>query len=41
MQNRSPFLIAIDGRCAAGKTTFAEKLSSIMECSVIHMDHFS
>ena len=25
MQNRSPFLIAIDGRCAAGKTTFAEK----------------
>lgn len=40
MQNRSPFLIAIDGRCAAGKTTFAEKLSSIMECSVIHMDHF-
>lgn len=24
MQNRSPFLIAIDGRCAAGKTTFAE-----------------
>ena len=40
MENRSPFLIAIDGRCAAGKTTLTKRLSSILNCSVIHMDHF-
>ena len=34
------FLIAIDGRCAAGKTTLAEKIQSSMECNVIHMDDF-
>ena len=40
MENKSPFLIAIDGRCAAGKTTLTKRLSSILNCSVIHMDHF-
>ena len=37
---KHPFIIAIDGRCAAGKTTLAEKIQSSMECNVIHMDDF-
>ena len=37
---KHPFLIAIDGRCAAGKTTLAEKIQSSVECNVIHMDDF-
>jgi uridine kinase len=33
-------LIAIDGRCAAGKTTLAARLQELILCNVIHMDHF-
>lgn len=33
-------LIAIDGRCSAGKTTLAAYLQRICGCNVIHMDHF-
>lgn len=33
-------LIAIDGRCASGKTTLAQELQHILPCNVIHMDHF-
>lgn len=33
-------LVAIDGRCAAGKTTLAEALGATLNCPVIHMDHF-
>ena len=33
-------LIAIDGRCAAGKTTLAETIKGIIPCNIIHMDHF-
>ena len=36
----SPFLIAIDGRCAAGKTTLAKQLQDILDCNVFHMDDF-
>ena len=32
--------IAIDGRCAAGKTTLAAALQNEIDCNVIHMDHF-
>lgn len=35
-----PYLIAIDGRCASGKTTLADHLSKMIDCPVIHMDHF-
>lgn len=35
-----PFLLAIDGRCAAGKTTLAVKLAEQWDCNVIHMDDF-
>ena len=35
-----PFLIAIDGRCTAGKTTLAQALAKQLSCDVIHMDDF-
>lgn len=36
----TPFLIAIDGRCAAGKTTLAKQLQDTLSCNVFHMDDF-
>ncbi|MBQ9902763.1 MAG: hypothetical protein IJM51_10345 [Clostridia bacterium] len=33
-------LIAIDGRCAAGKTTLASRLQQEIGCNVFHMDDF-
>ena len=36
---RRPFLIAIDGRCAAGKSTLGMQLAAC-GCTVIPMDHF-
>lgn len=33
-------LVAIDGRCASGKTTLAEELQNRLDCDVVHMDHF-
>ncbi|MCL2420930.1 MAG: uridine kinase [Defluviitaleaceae bacterium] len=33
-------MIAIDGRCGAGKTTLAAQLQEKHQCEVIHMDHF-
>lgn len=33
-------IVAIDGRCAAGKTTIAACLHSKMDCNVFHMDDF-
>lgn len=33
-------IVAIDGRCAAGKTTLANRLSERYGWSVVHMDHF-
>lgn len=35
-----PFILAIDGRCAAGKTTFALSLSRLSGAAVVHMDDF-
>ena len=37
---RSPFVIAIDGRSAAGKTTLAALLAEQLSAAVIHMDDF-
>ena len=35
------YLVAIDGRCASGKTTLAALLQKqIQDCYVVHMDHF-
>ncbi|MCD7844671.1 MAG: uridine kinase [Oscillospiraceae bacterium] len=36
----SPAVIAIDGRCAAGKTTLARRLGEALSCGVVHMDDF-
>lgn len=33
-------IIAVDGRCGAGKTTFAQQLQNLFNCNVIHMDDF-
>jgi len=40
LQERDTLLLAIDGRCGSGKTTLAARLREIMQCQVIHMDHF-
>lgn len=34
------FIMAIDGRSAAGKTTLAEQLKKVCKCNVIHMDDY-
>lgn len=39
-QKKKQLLIAIDGRCASGKTTLAEKLKERLSCNIIHMDDF-
>lgn len=33
-------IIALDGRCASGKTTIAAWLSKIYDCNIFHMDDF-
>lgn len=38
--DKSPMVVAIDGRCAAGKTTLAALLKKETGCNIIHMDHF-
>ncbi|TCK89104.1 hypothetical protein EDC19_2518 [Natranaerovirga hydrolytica] len=40
LQEKQPILIAIDGRCGAGKTTLAADLQMLCSCNVVHMDHF-
>lgn len=36
----TPHIVAIDGRCAAGKTTLAKALAARLDCPVLHMDDF-
>lgn len=38
--NKENLVIAVDGRCAAGKTTLAGMIQKETGCNVIHMDHF-
>lgn len=38
--DKRPLLVAVDGRCAAGKTTLASLLKKETGCNVIHMDDF-
>lgn len=37
---KTSIIIAIDGRCAAGKTTLSKELSKQLSCNLIHMDDF-
>lgn len=39
-QSRQPLIVALDGRCASGKTTLAALLQQQTGCSMVHMDHF-
>lgn len=39
-RQKETFILAIDGRCASGKTTLASYLQNLTDCTVIHMDHF-
>ncbi len=40
-QQKKPLLVAIDGPCASGKTTFSERLSFVLgHAPVVHMDDF-
>lgn len=37
---KAPFVIAIDGRSASGKSTAAADLESVLGCDTVHMDDF-
>ena len=39
-KEKKNLVVAIDGRCAAGKTTLATQIEEKISCNVIHMDHF-
>lgn len=39
-KRNSPFILALDGRCASGKTSLSAELAKVYGCPVIHMDHF-
>ncbi len=40
LQDKSHVIVAIDGRCASGKTTVAATLAERLHCPVCHMDDF-
>ena len=40
IKDKETCLIAIDGRCASGKTTLAFQLQEYLNCDVIHIDDF-
>lgn len=39
-ESKTPFIVAIDGRCASGKSTMARILSEVTGAGVVHMDDF-
>lgn len=40
LSEKDHVIVAIDGRCAAGKTTFAHALQQELACNVVQMDDF-
>ena len=40
LEDREQVVIAIDGSCAAGKTTLAGQIAERYDCNVFHMDDF-
>lgn len=40
-EENGPILVAVDGRCGSGKTTFAARCAQVFDdCSALHMDDF-
>ena len=39
-KKEEPFILAIDGRCASGKTTLAKELKEYLQADLFHLDHF-
>ena len=39
-KSKKQILVAIDGRCASGKTTLAAQLGERLRCPIVHMDDF-
>lgn len=37
---KETIIVAVDGRCAAGKTTLAKELKEEYDCNVFHMDDY-
>lgn len=40
MKEKNPVLLAVDGRCGSGKSTFAKMLAKRYAADVVHMDDF-
>lgn len=40
LQGRQGLCIAIDGRCASGKSTLAKQIQEVLDCNLFHMDDF-
>ncbi len=40
LKDKDFVLIAVDGRCGAGKSTLAAELQKKIDCNVLHMDDF-
>ena len=40
LKKKEFIIVAIDGRCASGKTTLAAQLKERLDCNVIHADEF-
>lgn len=40
LQENTPFVLAIDGNCASGKTTLSRLLAMYFDCNIISMDDF-
>ena len=40
LADRDRVILAIDGKCASGKTTLAARLGELYRCNVLHMDEF-
>lgn len=38
--DRRPFVIAVDGRCGSGKSTFGKILADALQADLFHMDDF-